>query len=226
MDARFLEEGLPGLFVLAESCEQADDRIRIAGVGYSEFKQSAEAAISEISASTARIDHIVRELKSFVGGEAKDSIEPADVNQVIRTVVDLSRHLIRKTTRDFALNLNEALPRVEADRIRLEQVVLNLVQNACQSLPDRNRSVTVSTRHDKSSHTVLIEVADEGVGIPEADLERVIDPFFTTRRSAGGTGLGLSVSKRIVDDHGGTLSFRSRVGRGTTAVVSLPACNG
>ena len=63
-------------------------------------------------------------------------------------------------------------------------------------------------------------------GIPEADLERVIDPFFTTRRSAGGTGFGLSVSSRIVRDHGGALSFRSQAGRGTTAVVSLPAGNG
>ncbi|MBA7681584.1 Adaptive-response sensory-kinase SasA [subsurface metagenome] len=225
MNARFLGEGLPGVFVLAESGEQADDSVRIAGVGYSEFKQSAEAAISEISAGTARIDHIVRELKSFVGGEVKGSIEPTDVNQVIRTVVDLSRHLIRKATGYFALNLNQALPRVEADRIRLEQVVLNLVQNACQSLPDRNRSVTVSTRHDRTSNTVLIEVADQGIGIPEADLDLVSDPFFTTRRSVGGTGLGLSVSSRIVRDHGGTLSFRSQVGRGTTAVVSLPACN-
>jgi polar amino acid transport system substrate-binding protein len=69
---------------------------------------------------------------------------------------------------------------------------------------------------------VRVEVRDEGVGIPEENLERILDPFFTTKQDTGGTGLGLSISYNIVKNHGGELAIRSRPGEGTTAVVRLP----
>ena len=112
------------------------------------------------------------------------------------------------------------------DRIQLEQVVLNLLQNACQALPDAGRGVRITTarEHGKGAHgAVRVEVSDEGSGIAPEDLARITDPFFTTKRRTGGTGLGLAISRRIVKSHGGSLSFRSTVGVGTGAVVTLPA---
>ena len=222
INARFLSEGLPTLFTVAESDEELDDSFKIAGLGYAEFRQAAESAVLEISSSAARIDHIVGELKSFVRGGVKNEKELIDVNQVVRTVVDLSRHFIRQATEHFVLKLGEMIPKVGADRIRLEQVVLNLVQNACQSLTDKSKGVTVTTNYDETARKVCIEVADQGRGIPAQDLARVTDPFFTTRREAGGTGLGLSISNRIVRNLGGTLTFRSQAAKGTTVLVHLP----
>jgi len=222
MNAHFLSEGLPTLLTVAESDEELDESLKIAGLGYTEFLQAAESAVLEISSSTMRIDHIVGELKNFIRGGVKGEQELIDVNQVVRTVVDLSRHFIHQATEHFVLKLGETIPKVVADRIRLEQVVLNLVQNACQSLTDKSKGVTVTTNYDETARKVCIEVTDQGRGIPEQDLARVTDPFFTTRREAGGTGLGLSISKRIVRDFGGTLTFRSQAANGTIVLVNLP----
>jgi signal transduction histidine kinase len=191
-------------------------------MSYGEFKEGAQAALAEIKASTARIDHIVSELKRFVRGGARGKREPTDVNQVIRTVADLSRHMIVRTTDHLTLELSSDLPLISADRIGLEQVVLNLLQNACQALPDRSRHVRISTGFDPSLAAVTIQVADRGAGISPDALEKITNPFFTTRGEQGGTGLGLSVSHRILREHGGTMSFRSTVGLGTTVTVTLP----
>ena len=79
-----------------------------------------------------------------------------------------------------------------------------------------------STRQESETQRVLITVRDEGQGIPEADLAHILDPFYTTKRDTGGTGLGLAVAGRIVDEHQGHLSFDSEVGRGTKARLALP----
>ena len=192
-------------------------------MSYEDFKEASRSAISEIGASTTRIDHIVSELKRFVRGGTKGKRESTDMNQVIRTVVDLSRHMIARATDRFDLVLQTDIPTVPADRIGMEQVIMNLLHNACQSLPDRQRQVRISTRFDTASKLLCIEVADQGAGISPESLARVTDPFFTTRGEKGGTGLGLSVSQRIVRDHGGTMRFRSVFGHGTTVTVTIPA---
>jgi PAS domain S-box-containing protein len=223
LNSRFLLDGLPRLFSLAESAEEIDEDIRLSGMSYEDFKEAAGSAISEIEASTTRIDHIVSELKRFVRGGAKGTSESTDLNQVIRTVVDLSRHMIARATDRFELVLRTDIPEIPADRIGMEQVIMNLLHNACQSLPDRKRQVRISTRFDNAAKAVCIEVADQGVGISPDSLTRVTDPFFTTRGEKGGTGLGLSVSQRILRDHGGKMRFQSVVGQGTTVTVTIPA---
>jgi PAS domain S-box-containing protein len=223
LDARLLSEGLPGLFAIAESGEEADESVRVAGMPYREFKDAVRTAVSEIESSAARIDHIVGELKRFARGGPAAKKEPTDVNSVVRAVVDISRNLIGKATRNFSLSLDGTLPLVQADRTGLEQVVLNLLLNACQSLPDPRRGVRISTYFDEEAAAVCIEVRDEGIGISEENLPRITDPFFTTRGEKGGTGLGLTVSDRIVRAHGGSLSVQSQFGGGTTVSVRLPA---
>jgi PAS domain S-box-containing protein len=222
LNTRFLADGLARLFSMIESGEAPEGEVRIQGLSYQEFRRAAVTALEELSASTARIDHIVSELKGFVRGGEPGLRAPTDVNQVVRSITDLSRHFIRKATDHFELRLEAGLPAITIDRVHLEQVLLNLLQNACQSLPDRRKGVSIATRHDEASGVIRIEVGDEGIGIPEENLPRLTDPFFTTRRSQGGTGLGLSVSSRIVEEYHGSMSFRSRVGQGTVVTVCLP----
>jgi polar amino acid transport system substrate-binding protein len=100
--------------------------------------------------------------------------------------------------------------------------MINLIQNACQALPDNNRGIYISTAYDQNNSNIVVTIRDEGVGMPPETVEHIMDPFFTTKHDAGGIGLGLSISSRIVEEHGGTLRFSSEPGAGTTATITLP----
>jgi polar amino acid transport system substrate-binding protein len=106
---------------------------------------------------------------------------------------------------------------------RLEQVFINLLQNACQALPDPECKITLTveapTRPDQP---IRVLIRDEGIGIPPDHLPLLTMPFFTTQRARGGTGLGLSISLGILKEHGGDLAFESQPGVGTTVIVTLP----
>jgi len=140
----------------------------------------------------------------------------------VRSALTLLANPIKKATRRFSVAYQEELPRVRGNLRRLEQVVINLILNACQSLGGPDRAVRVETTHDAEEGRAVVTVRDEGGGIPESALARITDPFFTTKRETGGAGLGLAVAARIAEEHGARLSFESEVGRGTTARLSLP----
>jgi polar amino acid transport system substrate-binding protein len=95
--------------------------------------------------------------------------------------------------------------------------------NACDSLSGPERAIGIRTGYAADTDEVVCEVWDEGVGIPENVMKRIFDPFFTTKRDVGGTGLGLPVSNGIMQSHGGTLNFMSEPGKGTRAIMRLPA---
>jgi len=105
-------------------------------------------------------------------------------------------------------------------------VVVNLILNACQALVRPDQGIHLATSWDELRNEVKLTVKDEGIGIPQEHLARLTDPFFTTKRASGGTGLGLSVSAGIIKDHHGRLEFASSPGSGTTATMTLPALQG
>ncbi len=221
MNVRFLEEALPSLFALAESSDELDEKLRLAGKSYDDFKTAYLSAVSDIETSAKRIDHIVSELKRFVRGSSPER-RPVDVNAVVRSVVDLSHYMIERSTTRFRLELSDAALKVSGNFVELEQVVLNLIENACQSFSDGAGCIEVSTKLEDSSGQVCIEVHDDGAGIPQDKIEHITEPFFTTRADVGGSGLGLSIVNRIVRSHDGELSIESRVNEGTTVTVRLP----
>lgn len=112
------------------------------------------------------------------------------------------------------------LPRVECRPQRLNQVFMNLLLNACQAIPEEG-TITVRTRAD-GEQTVRVEISDDGVGIPAEDLERIFEPGFTTKGKRMGMGIGLLISRQIVEEHGGRIEVRSRQGEGSVFTVVLP----
>ena len=102
----------------------------------------------------------------------------------------------------------------------MEQVIINSVQNACDALSSNEQEIKIVVQ--KKNDLVSIEVYDQGEGIDAENLNKIIDPFYTTKREKGGTGLGLSVSLGIIKEHGGHLTFKSEIGVGTCAKVELP----
>jgi polar amino acid transport system substrate-binding protein len=141
----------------------------------------------------------------------------------MESAVSLVSNMIKKATNHFSLVLADDLPTLKGNFQRLEQVMINLIQNACQAIPDNRRGIRVSTRFDKEGDCIVVTVEDEGTGIPLDILPHIRDPFFTTRHDKGGVGLGLSISSRIVEEHGGTMEFASEPGKGTVVTVLLRA---
>lgn len=203
--------------------ETTGNEPELGGLDFTRVRSEVPELLLEVQQAARRIKRIVDDLKDFVRQERSDDAATVDLNEVVRAAVRLLANPIKTVTDHFALRLAEELPPVRGSFQRLEQVVVNLVMNACQALPDRQRRLQLSTADTPHTGEVLLLVEDEGVGIEPADLPHLTDPFFTTRRDQGGTGLGLSVSARIVREHNGRLEFNSTPGRGTIVTLRLPA---
>ncbi len=195
----------------------------LGGYDYSESREKLPEMFANALASSKRIESIVTELRDFARYSPREKMTDVDVNAVIRSAMTLVANMVQKATDRVYVVYGTHMPPVFGNYQRIEQVVINLLQNACRALPGRDKGIFVTTSHLAESNQVLIEVRDEGVGIAEEDLKHLGDPFFTKYRAAGGMGLGLWVSFNIVHEHGGTLTFSSNDGEGTRAVLAFPA---
>jgi PAS domain S-box-containing protein len=188
---------------------------------WSEARNFLPEAIDGIQQGATRISSIVGTLKAFGRDERLTSEAVADVNQVVQLSAAILNQQISRSTHRFQVKLADDLPPVKGVARQLEQVVINLIQNALQALPDPERGVQVTTGTDPDSGDVLIRVRDEGNGIPPEIAARIMEPFFTTRLEQGGTGLGLAISGTIVKEHGGEIEFSTEPGKGSTFTVRL-----
>jgi polar amino acid transport system substrate-binding protein len=192
------------------------------GLPFSRMRHEIPEMLGEMRDSAQRIKRIVDDLKNFVNPGILSVNHEIDLNLALQTAVRLTSTEIRRSTHDFSASYAGELAPVSGLSMRLEQVLVNLIINACQALPDKNCGLAVATRYDATDGMNVVEVRDQGKGIEEKHLKHLTDPFFTTRRESGGTGLGLSVSARIVKEHGGELRFASVPGRGTVVTLRLP----
>jgi signal transduction histidine kinase len=195
----------------------------VGGMEWSEARNELPLLLSGIAAASRDIDFIVRGLKDYARGEARPETEEVSVNLVVKAALTLLSNYVKKATRRLLLDMTEDLPPVRVHFQRLEQVIVNLVQNSCQALTDPDQAIRVSTSLDESGARVRIVVSDEGRGMTAEVLERIKDPFFTTKHDIGGVGLGLAVSESILAEYGGRLEFSSIPSGGTVATVSLRA---
>jgi hypothetical protein len=195
----------------------------VGGMPYSEMREGVPRMIQGISEASARIRDIVATLKNYTRQKDARPDSRFHVNDVVRATVKILNHEIMKGSRGFRVTYGEGLPPVEGSAAELEQVILNLILNALQALPDPRKGIRVSTTLREETGHVVITVADEGSGMTPEILARVTEPFFSTKLESGGLGLGLSVSQAIMEKHRGMLTFRSDVGRGTEACAVLPA---
>jgi len=144
-----------------------------------------------------------------------------DVNETLDQVVSLLAHQFELDNIALIRQSDRNIPLLVADEEKLKQVFMNLLMNARQSISGTGR-ITVKTAHNTSAHEITIEISDTGCGIPPDIIGKIFDPFFTTKPVGEGTGLGLSVSYGIVQDHNGRIEVRSDPGEGSTFAVHLP----
>jgi len=189
----------------------------------SKFKEgSKEHEASDLLVQEAeRLNRSITELLNYARPTTLRK-EPVNIGEM----VDLSLKLISSDAQalgvTISLDIEPDLPAVSVDRDRINQVLLNLYLNGLQAMENsaEGKELKVSVHHDKENKMLVIEVQDTGCGIPRDDLDKVLDPYFTTKPE--GTGLGLALAYKIIDEHKGSIQFSSNQGKGTSVSISLP----
>jgi PAS domain S-box-containing protein len=181
--------------------------------------------LSDIVAEDKRAGEVIRRLRALLR-KGETLLQPLDINEIIKDVLELARADCVSRGVSLHCELAATLPSVLGDRVQLQQVLLNLVINACDAMsdcdpPDRRISVTTATDKDT---TVRISISDCGHGIPPEQMDRLFEPFYTTK--AQGLGLGLTICRSIVAAHGGRLWAENNPKRGAKFCMSLPASRG
>ncbi|QVK22819.1 transporter substrate-binding domain-containing protein [Shewanella dokdonensis] len=161
--------------------------------------------------AAARIGRIVRDLKNFAQPGLEMHPKAVSINKVVETALRLTHNNVKRL--QLQLQLDDTLPKVEGDELQLQLVLVNLIQNACLAMDKTEPLLQICTGVENGN--IFVTVADNGCGMDPQTLARIREPFFTTRRSQGGTGLGLSTSNKILAEHQAQWQIRSRPGTGT-----------
>lgn len=187
-----------------------------------QLDDTSKRGVSVILGEAERAARIVRNLLTFAR-KRQSTRAMIDVNTVVMETTAL-RGYERMPTLNVITELAADAPRVFADAHQIQQVLLNLLINAEQAMLTANGrgTLTVRTHHDAARDTAILEVADDGPGVPSDVQTRIFDPFFTTKEVGQGTGLGLTVAYAIVQEHGGRIRLMSTPGGGATFIVELP----
>ncbi len=213
------------ILVLTEHYQKNGDFF-LGGLRFSELREYMPKLLNGIKDGSERIRNIVDNLRDFVRPERININEQVDINKVIsasKTILDCH---IRQYTNNFKVVSKGSLPLLKGNSQQIEQVIINLIMNSLQALPVRNCAVSLSAYHNENKGQVVVQVKDEGIGMPREIIDRITEPFFTTKADSGGTGLGLSISYAIIKDHSGSLEFESEPGKGTIVTVKLPVYEG
>lgn len=173
-----------------------------------------------VETESRRCGEIVKNLMTFARPTSMNR-EPADLNAIIDRCVRLVQHQLKLKNIELHSQLNPELVLVRCDQGQIEQVVLALVMNAIDAMPNGG-NLFLSTRHIADSSDIQIEVRDDGVGMPPDVLSKMFEPFFTTKEHGRGLGLGLAISRNIVERHAGKIAVTSQPGHGTSFHITLP----
>ena len=240
-NTRFLKESFGGLRELLTACESVlasaeqgpldsalvgEARAVAEAVDLNYLCQEVPKCIDQSLEGIERVAKIVRAMKDFSHPDSNTKT-PTNLNQAIESTLTVARNEW-KYVADLELNLDPDLPLVSCLTGAFNQVILNLVVNAAHAIadvggenPTSKGKISISTQRDNDQ--VVIRVGDTGGGIPLAIRSKIFDPFFTTKGVGKGTGQGLAIAYTVVvKKHGGTISFESEVGRGTTFIIRLP----
>jgi len=177
--------------------------------------------LKDIEQQTKRCRSIIQSLLKFSRASCKEKFEPTDVNSILKETLMFTRHQVEKSRVRLVEKLAESLPLINGHSGQLQQVFTNLILNAVQAMPEGG-TLTVVSRICEDLKAVETSFTDTGVGIPEGHLDKIFEPFFTSKKVGEGTGLGLSVSYGLIKNHGGEIKVRSKKSQGTTFTVILP----
>jgi two-component system NtrC family sensor kinase len=204
--------------------------IIIQGVEYLRTSSGSDALlidiVERIKKSAFRADSIIKGLLSFTR-QMPIQAEQVEIEPVVEETLSFIEHQLKLKHIKIVKQFSPGLPKVTMDINQIKQVFLNLLLNSVDAIQDGG-TITISAKPLESAsgerHLQII-FTDTGVGIPKDEIEKVFDPFYTTKDGSGNAGLGLSIAKGIIDKHNGTLRIESETGQGTQVVIGLPESN-
>jgi PAS domain S-box-containing protein len=180
--------------------------------------EEARQSLSRIVSDVDRAARIIDRNRSLYS-RGTPHRELVDLNEIIREMVVLLHDAAARHSISVRTDLDAVLPTTTADRVQLQQVLMSLMLNGIEAMKDESGELTVTSKRTGDGK-LLISVRDSGIGVPNGEAERIFDAFFTTKPE--GTGMGLSISRRIVESHGGNLWVTRNLGRGATFQFTLP----
>ncbi|WP_317930391.1 sensor histidine kinase [Halioxenophilus sp. WMMB6] len=202
---------------LADSKAWLDARQQLQKQDYNFLVDDAKQLVAESLTGVERVTQIINDLKVFSHPE-QNAWQPGDINACIVSALNIAGNQLKykaRVTKNFSM-----LPMVECVMPQINQVLVNLLVNAAQAIEEYG-DITITTEQTNANE-ITITITDSGSGIPKSVLDRIYDPFFTTKPVGEGTGLGLAVSYGIIQNHQGTITANSKKGEGTTFTITLP----
>ena len=148
--------------------------------------------------------------------------EPVQINAVIESTLGLTQHDLEVDRVEVFKYLADNMPETMADFYELQEVFLNVINNAHQAMKEHSETAKLTILTEFDDKTIRIRFDDTGPGIPKENLQKIFEPLFTTKQAGKGTGLGLSLSCKIIEDHEGDIYVASKVGEGTSILIELP----
>ncbi len=222
---KIIKESFDDIFPIIDKYYKNDGDLMIARLDYDIFKENVPFLINDMFEGSNRIKKIVDDLRNYARKDEGFLTDDVDINLVINNAFRLVEGQTRRMA-NVALQLDEKLPVFKGNFQKLEQVVVNMILNAAQSMNGKKGKVLITSSKSEDGGLVEIRVSDNGKGIDEDILESIFDPFFTTKRNKGGTGLGLSISYGIIKEHGGEIAVSSKTGEGTEFRITIPVKRG
>jgi signal transduction histidine kinase len=196
----------------AEVCVRTLDRSE------PDIAEAREAAV-EMAKDIRRAADIIDRVRSLFQ-KSSSELEEVDINEVIEEMVVMLQNEATRHAVTIRTHLAEGLPKVMADRVQLQQVLMNLMLNGIEAMRDGSGELSVKSQLADDAQ-LLISIADTGVGLPSDSIDKIFDAFFTTKSQ--GTGLGLAITRTIVQSHGGRIWATANSGRGATFTFTLPS---
>jgi two-component system, NtrC family, sensor kinase len=186
-------------------------------------EKETQPLLDGLDTSAKHLQKVVLNFLAF-SKRTETQFQPLDINQVISNTLSLVSHQVRGQGIEIETKLNTSLAQISGDFNQLTQVFTNIVMNAADAMPKGGYIYIKSYDKElKGKHYILIDIKDTGTGIPAKIINQIFDSFFTTKGYEKGTGLGLSISKGIIENHGGKIQVRSKIGKGTVFTILLPS---
>lgn len=221
LNSGLLKDAWQDILPALEEYNDSYGDLEIAGMDFDYAKVSIPKLLSGISHGAERVSGIVHNLKDYSIQHPRDMGGTVDIALALDRAMVLMENVIKKSTKHFRIIKGDIIPKFKGDTRSIEQVLINLIQNACQALQNPDLAITVCLGMHNGQ--TFFSIKDEGVGIAPQVMKHVTDPFFTTKRDQGGTGLGLSISAGIIEEHRGSLEIKSAPGQGTLVKMSFPS---
>jgi PAS domain S-box-containing protein len=207
--------GILNLIILMKRIVEEDS------IGSREIDQFSRY-LTLMETETRRTSRIVSNLLAF-SRQSKIELKRISLNRLIEQTLFLNSNLLKMDGIKVETDLDPDLPDMVGSEDQLQQVFMNLVSNAAEAMESKSGGrLRIETRHSLRDDKLLVDFKDTGSGIPEADLSKLFEPFFTTKKKGKGVGLGLSVAYGIIQEHGGSIYVKSKMGEGTTFNVRFP----